>query len=225
MARIIGATFLLWGLSYLLYNLPFAISTQMLVPPLFFMGRVAYDLGALAIAVFTCRVFRAGAGWARAVLALMLLSILIGLVSSAALGDWEGTDVRGNPWFWAEWLGITVPPVWMGVEGLLEYASARRRRTLGLCDPILCNRFLLWSLMGLFVVVSNLAVLPQYLEYQQAARFSVVWDAVLGWLEIFTVVVIWLVFWPPILYRRWIDAAAHAGHASEVRATGPSAPQ
>ncbi|MDH3521388.1 MAG: hypothetical protein OEM49_13105, partial [Myxococcales bacterium] len=76
MARIIGATFLLWGLSYLLYNLPFAISTQMLVPPLFFMGRVAYDLGALAIAVFTCRVFRAGAGWARAVLALMLLSIL-----------------------------------------------------------------------------------------------------------------------------------------------------
>jgi hypothetical protein len=204
-ARLIGITFLLWGFSYLLYNLPLVLQDERLMVPFFFGGRVAYDLGALTMAVFTLRVFRKNESWARGLLLATLACLAFGLIGSAAVGDWEGIYPLTNPWFWVEWLGMCLPLAWVSVEGLLEYTRASRRMALGLCDPIVANRFLLWCLVGVMMLSSNFAFLPQYIEYEQEAQFSAAMDALVGGLEIFTIGLIGLVFFPPRWYRRWVE--------------------
>ncbi len=39
-----------------------------------------------------------------------------------------------------------VPTAWACYESLRYYRSMHRRQTLGLADPIVANRFLLWSI-------------------------------------------------------------------------------
>jgi hypothetical protein len=215
-ARLIGVTFLLWGFSYLLYNLPFVLRDEALMPPLFFGGRLTCDLGALTIAVFTLKVFRGDELWARGLLLVIATCFGLGLIGSAAVGDWEGIYPLSNPWFWVEWVGMCLPAVWVGVEGLLEHVSSRRRAALGLCESIESHRFLLWSLIGIFMLFSSFAVLPQYVEYEQEAQFSAAMDALVGVSEIFTIALIALVFFTPRWYRRWIENGSRASLASSA---------
>jgi hypothetical protein len=57
-----------------------------------------------------------------------------------------------------------------------------------------------------------LAALPQYASYEQQNLFSAGWDTLIGAVEILSVAAIWLVFFPPAVYRRWIeDTEALAG--------------
>lgn len=212
-ARLIGATFLLWGLSYLLYNLPLVLRDEALMLPFFFGGRLAYDLGTLAIAMFTLRVFRKGERWARGLLLATAACLGFGVIGSAAVGDWEGVCPLSNRWFWVEWFGMCLPLAWVTVEGLLEHVSSRRRIALGLCEPIVSHRFLLWSLVGIFSLFSTVAMLPQYVEYEQEAQFSVAMDALVGTLEILTIALIALVFFTPRWYRRWVENGARASLA------------
>jgi hypothetical protein len=37
---------------------------------------------------------------------------------------------------------------WMGAEGLGEWRRSRRRVVLGLSDPLVCHRLLMWGLFG-----------------------------------------------------------------------------
>jgi hypothetical protein len=209
-ARLIGATFLLWGASYLLYNAPIAAGEDSLVVLFFFGGRIVYDIGAICIALFTQRVFRPSSRWGRSVVASTALLLAVGVIGSAALGDWKGVDALGNPWFWVEWVGMTLPFAWMAVEGWLEYQAAHRRARLGLCDALACNRFLLWGLTGACLVASNISTLDQCIDYQREGRFTLAMDALVGVAEIFTIAVIWLVFFTPRWYRRWIERTPEA---------------
>jgi hypothetical protein len=214
--RLIGVTFLLWGISYLLYNLPLVLHDERLLVPFFFAGRVAYDLGALTMAVFTLRVFRSNEVWARGLLLVTLACLGFGVIGSAAVGDWEGVYALSNPWFWLEWLGMCLPLAWVSVEGLLEHARARRRTALGLCEPIVSNRFLLWGLVGLCMLSSNFALIPQYIEYEQEAQFSGAMDALVGSFEISTIGLIALTFFPPRWYRRWVENGSAPAVASSA---------
>lgn len=209
-ARLIGATFVLWGVSYLLYNVPILDASEAALAPFFFGGRIAYDVGVMCIAVFTQHVFRSMQPWGAAAALSIALLIVAGILGSAAMGDWAGIDAFGNAWFWVEWIGITLPFVWMAAEGWIAYDTARRRARLGLCDRLACNRLLLWSLTGVCLVVSNLSTLQQYVAYQREARFTIAMDALVGVAEIFTIGVIWLVFFTPSWYRRWIEDAPQA---------------
>jgi len=203
--RLIGVTFLLWGASYFLYNLPLILHDDALLTPLFFAGRVCFDIGVVAIALFTRRVFRTAqrwAGWAVTTTAALLIS---GVAGSATVGDWEGVYALSNPWFWTEWAGMTFPFIWFGIEGFLQYNGARRRAKLGLCDRFTCHQFMLWAAAGFCMIGSNIAVFLQYFEYEKEARFSLGMDAFVGLFEILTIGVIWLVFFPPAAYRRWYD--------------------
>ncbi len=212
-ARLIGATFVLWGFSYLLFNFALALERTVPITPFFFAGRVAYDLGVLSIAIFTLRVFRNGEIWARGLVAASFVCIAGGVAGSALVGDWEGVYPLSNPWFWVEWTGMSLPFAWVAVEGLLEYAQARRRAALGLCAPLVFNRYLLWGLVGLLLISSNVAMIPQYIEYERDAQFSGTMDALLGGCEFLTIGIIWLAFFPPAWYRRWIESGSKPASA------------
>jgi hypothetical protein len=129
-------------------------------------------------------------------------------------GDWEGFSIS-NGWFWFEWVGFTLPFAWAGSEAFAQYLQARRRVRLGLCDPVVCNRYLLWALFGTLQVCLSLVLLPQYAEYESTNEFTASWDALYGTIEIASLVMIWLVFFAPAFYQRWINGNAPAPNKAE----------
>jgi len=63
-------------------------------------------------------------------------------------------------------------------------------------------------LYDLPIILVNVAVFPQYAEYERESAFSAIWDALIAVGEISSLVVILLSFFPPAFYRKWIAGAA-----------------
>ena len=170
--RALGVTFLLMGISYLFYELPFPLGNEALVAPFSIAGRVFYDVSVVTVALFTKQVFHSDRAWADWLFGSTIALLVIGFAASALYGDWEGLAPLGNPGFWPEWLGQSIPCAWVGLAGLSEYVKARRRLRMGLSDALVCNRFLLFSLFG-FLQLGRLGVLiPMYIGYETTGVFS-----------------------------------------------------
>jgi hypothetical protein len=135
----------------------------------------------------------------------VLLCLIAGVVGSVWVGDWEGIYPIRNPWWWAEWVGLTATEAWMGAEGLVQFGKARQRLRLDLCTPLVCNRFLLWSLASILWLSLEFVVVVQSIEYEVTQRWSVATDILVGVVEIAAIAMIWLVFFPPPFYRSWIN--------------------
>jgi hypothetical protein len=133
------------------------------------------------------------------------------------VGDWEAIYPLRNPWWWVEWASVTLSVAWLGVEGFHRYGIAKLHRQFGLCDAMTGNRFLLWGLTGAFWMIYELAYPIQQIEFDAIGSYSASMDAIVSTAEFFPIACIWLVFFPPTFYRRWIDhrdpqpkAAEHA---------------
>jgi hypothetical protein len=98
----------------------------------------------------------------------------------------------------------------MGVVGLTQYASARKRLELGLCAPLTCHHFLLWGLAGALWAVLEIVIVVQDFIYLSAGDWSGALGIVNGLFEIAPIGMIWLAFFAPAGYRRWIEGAAPA---------------
>jgi hypothetical protein len=79
---------------------------------------------------------------------------------------------------------------------------------------VACNRYWLWGSFGMMQVLVSVAAILQYAEYEQEGGFSATWDALISAGEILSLVLIWLIFFPPVFYRRWLQSAA-AGKVEE----------
>lgn len=216
--RLLGLIFLFTGLSFLVYQLPVAVENEAFWTPFNFAGRVLYLPVPLILTIFTREVFRRESPWASWLVYGCAALLVAGVLGSVLVGNWEGFSVS-NRWFWLEWLGYTLPFGWAGAESFIQWSRAQRRVRLGLSDPLVCNRLLLWGLFGAAQVCTSLGALGQYAAYEQAHVFTVGWDIALGLLEILSVALIWLVFFPPVLYRNWLAvAAARVGSTGEPEA-------
>ena len=182
--RLLGVLFLLSSASYLAYVSPMVFNEDWLWTPLNFLGRVLYLPIPALLAIFTREVFRPKSRWAAWFVWFSVVLPVAGVGGSVLGGDWEGYSL-GNPGFWAEWTGYTFPFFWAGVEAFSQYATARRRRKHGLCDPIVCNRFLLWGIYG---VVSVIAIPTHYSDVRplrdKHGEFAAIWDRLVGVAEI-----------------------------------------
>jgi hypothetical protein len=216
--RLLSASFLLWGLGYALYDLPYALlDDDALLTRFFLVSRIALDAGGVTFALFIQRVFRNRDRWATWLVAGIAVCHTAGLTGSVWVGDWEGVRPLSNPWYWSERLANIVPVVWMAIEGFLHYAKAHPRRRLGLCDPLVCNRFLLWGLTGALWLVLELTILPQEIGYEVKREFSATLGILSGTLEVTPVALAWIAFFPPRFYRNWIAGGARAAEAAEQR--------
>jgi hypothetical protein len=214
--RLLGAGLLVMGFSYLLYNLPFAFADDLPFGPFYLAARLLTCTSAIAFALFTWIVFRRRDTWGLWVIAGTLVCMSAGLAGSAWVGDWEGIDPLRNPWWWAEWVALTATEAWMGAEAFVHYGSARQRVRLGLCDPLVCNRFLLWGLAASLWLVVQFTVIAQNIEYQLAHQWSPFMDTLVGITEMISIAMIWLAFFPPRFYRRWVRGATPAAKAVET---------
>jgi hypothetical protein len=214
--RQLGAMFLVMGVSYVVYDLPMILGSEALWTPLNFVGRVIFIPAPIILAIFTRRVFRPRSVWAAWFVRGCAALLVAGVAGSALRGDWEGYSV-GDPWFWLEWTGYTIPFGWAGIESLIQHRQARRRMKLGLGHSLVCNRLLLWGLYGTLAAVVSMAIPLQHWAYEQERVFNATWDALISAGEILSILPMWLVFFPPARYRTWIIARAVRASAARGR--------
>ena len=209
--RLLSASFLLWSLGYTLYDVPYALADDDSVRMrFFFAARIALDLGNIGFLLFTRCVFRSRERWATWLVTGTAVCLVAGLAGSLWVGDLEGVRPLSNPCYWPERLAGIVPSAWMAIEGFQQYARARQRRRLGLCDPLLCNRFLLWGVSGALWVILELVLILHEFRYETVQAFSTALGVLTGWLEVIPVALLWLTFFPPAFYRSWITGGAVA---------------
>jgi len=211
--RMLGATFLMMGISYGFYQGPLVFDQlEPLWTPFYFVGRLLYDASVITVGFFTRAVFRREEHWAWGLVWASVASIAAGLVVSARYGDWEGLYPISNPGYWLEFAGQSLPCLWIAVEGFLHFRKSKKRMHFGLSDPMVCNRFLLWSLFGVMQWATILVLVKMNSEFEIHEKFSASMDALEGAFEMLAILMVWLAFFPPRLYRSWIDGGlAHAG--------------
>ena len=204
---LVAASFLLWMLSYAIWDIPYAfVDSEELIPAVCSYGSlIALALGYLVFAFFIRAVFRPSARWAIWFVTAIVVGNLAGVAGMAYMGDWEGTNPLANPWYWLEFFGAVAPTAWMGAEGFAQYFKTRRRLKLGLCEPMACNRFLLWGLAGSLWVILEVIVSASDLVY----AFTGYWSELLGmgiaFFEVVPIAIVWFVFFPPDFYCRWVE--------------------
>ncbi len=208
----ISLTFLFWGLCYALYDIPYAFieGEESLAPFFSYTSVIAMNLGTISFALFTRNVFRRTERWALWLVVAISFCLVLGLIGTAWVGDWDQVDPIANFGYWPQIVGALAPSVWMGVEGLARYASARKRRKIGLCTPLTCHHFLLWGLAGALWASLEFVIVAQDFIYLSAGDWSNTLGIANGLLEIVPIGMVWLVFFPPAAYRRWIEGAAPA---------------
>jgi hypothetical protein len=106
-------------------------------------------------------------------------------------------------------VGQLIPFVWVVVASLTAYVSASRQARIGLSDVLVSNRYLLFGGFGLLQLATVVLLVPMYISFEvENGGFSDSMDRLLGSLEMLTIGMIWLAFFPPRIYRTWIERAA-----------------
>jgi hypothetical protein len=164
-------------------------------------------VGSLALMAFAWRVFHPRSPIAAAVAALLTAIMVAALLGEVLSGE-NLRYVDGGP-ISAPFLPLglaarALGPLWMSVECLRYYARLRRRLRIGLADPLVIHRFLLWGLgigaaaAGYAVAIVHRAV---HLTGIQAHGWSLASVAVLAFASAAALA---LAFFPPRAYRRWL---------------------
>jgi len=157
-------------------------------------------IGYIALLVFVWRVFRPGEAWANALFALCLAGLLVGYVGEAVHLE-VGAPAGRNAWLFLTLGARTLAYAWGSVESFRYYGLLRRRIALGLGEPQIANRFLMWGIAtsaGLtiwFIGIALTALGPSNLAALESTFLLV---AICGFVF---AIALWLAFMPPRWYR------------------------
>lgn len=123
----------------------------------FAIGLAATQLGIALFCAFTWRVFRNDQLWAT----LLLLGLTgalgaewLGLLHASARGaTMEEILPHTRPWAIAVVTTLALAFGWTGGESFAHYRRLRRQLAVGLGDPVVANRLLLWAIAGFATVL------------------------------------------------------------------------
>ena len=180
--------------------------------------------GIACFGAFVWRTFRPADNWGRS---LFLLIVGVYTLNLALFGITGAHASQSHPFNLVLSACLSLVFGWAFVEALLYYESMRRRMGLGLADPVITNRFLLFALwtggmMLLPLTVTAVRVVsmistdqsffeatPAGLAVKPAAAWTiqVIRSAVLV-IGIPMLSGIWLAFFPPRRYTSWLKARA-----------------
>ena len=119
-------------------------ASRPLVVTLLSIGHGASVLGVASVLVFNYWVFRRGTRLGQWLLAGGIAWLVVGYIGCAASGSfWHGRPE--GFWFWLLYSGFTAASLWTLSEPLLYFAALRKRLRLGLAEPLVVDRFLLWG--------------------------------------------------------------------------------
>jgi hypothetical protein len=177
------------------------------------LGIGAAHLGVCCIFVFTRLVFRPTVPWLRTAVWLMLAAMIAVWLSGLVMVNWphrasprEGI-VAGFPWAIASNALCGVGMAWSAIEAIRQWGLSRKRARVGLADPLVANRMLLWGVFTGASFVTNVVhgVLAAHGvdpgESGAAVAFS-------GVLALASSAALWLAFLPPEAWIRRIRGSA-----------------
>ena len=98
---------------------------------------------------------------------------------------------------------------WTGFEALRYHARLRKRAALGLADPVVVNRMLLWGLMGT-IALSCVLIDAALLYLAGAVGRSLLLPLVTATAGLLVSACMILAFWPPPAYLAWLRGRASA---------------
>ena len=162
-----------------------------------------------AALLFNWRVFWPGQRWPLALGAVFLAAMLTGAVGYAASGVLATGRYRGG-WVWLLYAGMLATNLWVAIEPLLYHAKLKKRIPLGLAEPIVADRFLLWGLGSLaraaMIVMGPLSELAlDRLGADARLSYSSLMLVLASLLGLATSLAYWLTFNPTHAYARWVE--------------------
>jgi hypothetical protein len=188
----------------------FAPAGEVLLP-LCAVSLLANGLGIGSFFVFTVSVFRPGALWAHALAGAAIAGMAmssVGIVSAIALAP-SGASSFAVSYGWAatfQWICVLCF-AWMGLEGLAEWWRSRRRLALGLSDPVVSNRLLMWGLFGVSTTLLCLVLAAVQMSGQPTAT-SPTAQLAQAFFGVVSSVAATLAFFPPRAYRELFGRSA-----------------
>jgi len=182
----------------------------------FVVGTLFVNGGIAAFFAFTAQVFRSGSTWAWGLAATSALVLAAGAIGSAhalAVADPATSSFAVTAsWNFVLQIASTVCFGWTALEAALQFRAASRRLALGLVEPLVVDRFRLWSIFGF----STMGLSSVFIAVQlagQAPADSVVVHVSSGVLGTLSSVAVYLAFLPP---RRYLARVA-ARYASAIQ--------
>ena len=168
-------------------------------------GAVFTFAGYIGLIVGTWRIYRPAARWPLAVLTIAMAIILGACATIFAARD----TTPGGPREIALWVGVAVGVstfAWSAGESFAHYGRMQRRARIGLVEPAVVNRVLLWGIGSLAAfgmsghgLLMRLASGPVVSDGQRLVSSA---------LGLVAAIAIWLAFFPPAAYRRRFASAA-----------------
>jgi hypothetical protein len=156
-------------------------------------------------------VFRPAERWAR----WLALGGSIGLAGLWAAGFAAGAYRDDSSFFLL--LPVYASYLWVFLESFRYYRMQRRRRALGLADPVLANRFLLFAIwtgsvfaITVLGVAGSLAQLASGSYHDGGGLGDPVILGITRLLAVPIAVSIWLTFLAPARYHAWLRGRAAA---------------
>ena len=166
------------------------------------------DLACLAMFVATWKTFHPASRWPRRVLVIASAVFAASLLGdSVAARTWAFRD--GGPWYELGFWMRALVYYWSAFEAGRYTLLMRRRLRLGLADPVVVDRFRLWT-------ISTCAIAAAFVVFYLGRIFAdnvatsapvLISTSVVG---LAAGVTVWLAFVPPDVYLRRVRARAEA---------------
>jgi hypothetical protein len=174
------------------------------------LASLAMSLGIAAKYVFNWRIYRSTSRLAALAALGGVAAVSATLVLEGAATGFSPRAWMGPGWHWLRQVLQVGCLLWGACEALRYGALMRRRQRLGLADPLVTNRFLLWGVgAGAAGLGSAIGTAVQIATGQSALDLP--WLTLSSSLHgLVAAVALWLAFVPPAAYRRWIAARAAA---------------
>lgn len=202
---LLGLTFLLSGSIGSCLEVVGMVSAQSGAEPaqvgmVLMIGKGFGVAGMVCFAAFIWWVFRRDSRWALLLVSAVVAMAFVSWGGMAATGTFSTGESRA-PWFWVEFASRLLGQGWFGCEAGFYYLRMKRRTKIGLADPVVTNRFLLWTFASFFGAVLMATAIPPVV----LGRTHVLTHAALilfGVAGVAAASCYWLAFFPPESYRQ-----------------------
>jgi hypothetical protein len=180
-------------------------ASRPLVATILATGHAASVLGVGSVVVFNYLVFRRGTLLGRTLVVIGIGMLVTGYAGYGASGGfWHGRP--SGFWFWLLYAGFTAVSVWTLVEPLLYYVALRKRLRLGLADPLVVDRLLLWGIGSLarfaMLAVGAYSMLHLTGDVSELAAIAAPTLFASGIAGLIVAICYGLAFFPPRAYRQ-----------------------
>jgi hypothetical protein len=195
----VGLAFVLGGgVAYAAW-LVFGVATSAGVPretlsPVLLLGLFATCMGALANGAAIARIYRPGSRWTAAFLGASGVTMAAGMIVTVAF-----PPPRSSVGFWTGLLAALPIWTWAAGESFALAQTLHRRAKLGLADPVVVSRIVLWgTCMAIVVAMTVISFVGRLVS---GPMMNPAVGAVTALLGVAGALAIWLGFFPPRALR------------------------